>query len=328
MSERSVILSRRIRGGLCCLALWSLVGAYGQIEEEAVMEGEFLENVIVERDWALRMRGEISLTEDEHELIDDDIAYARFPDRIYATEVKALQRGGSSVAASYARWRNRQDLDAQRWSWKMRVPLRGTAFTDVDYIPPYLSLSYRYYEGDDDLPDRHYWYAGLDRSFRSGVYALLQYRLAAEDGGLAGHQLYEYLSWKISQRFRVGEQAAVSRSEGTDDLGPWYARLSATAFLVRDWTSLRLDAQHYDTGVDLEYQEYNTYLYQRIGGRSFLRLNYRHYRDSNELTSGAWGLKLKHYFTARLAAHAGYRFYDHSDAADFDTVFAGVHLLL
>lgn len=54
----------------------------------------------------------------------------------------------------------------------------------------------------------------------------------------------------------------------------------------------------------------------------------RHYRDDNDLSSHAYGVKLRHYFSARLSGHVGYRRYNHSEGPDTDSVLAGVGLLL
>ena len=59
-----------------------------------------------------------------------------------------------------------------------------------------------------------------------------------------------------------------------------------------------------------------------------MRLNFRYYHDSDELSSEAYGIKFKHYFSARLSAHIGYRYYDQSDGADFNSFSGGLSMLL
>ena len=120
----------------------------------------------------------------------------------------------------------------------------------------------------------------------------------------------------------------VANTDGIGGLGPWYADLFGSVYLVEETTSLSGKVRYYDTAGDLEYQEYNLYLYQRLGNRSLVRLGYRFYRDNQDLDSHAVGIKLKRYFTPRFSAHIGYRYYDHSIGPNFDTALAGFGLLL
>ena len=58
--------------------------AWGQsAEDEALAGGEFLENIIVNRPVALRLRGEVRFTDDSEEIIEEDLNYARFPAEMY-----------------------------------------------------------------------------------------------------------------------------------------------------------------------------------------------------------------------------------------------------
>jgi hypothetical protein len=307
--------------GLVLLLWWSAaLPAAAQEDDELILEGLPMENVAVGRDLALRLRAEIQISEDDDELVEEDLNYERFPLRIYSGEMKLYQKDRLNTGLSYSFWENDQGLDARRWYWKVRVPLGETASS-------HLSVKYRKQENEGSA-DRDYWYVGLGRSFDNGLYAFIDYRHATSEGRTFGDQLSGYLSWKPTGKFRVGSQAALSRNRGRDDLTPWYARFFTTVFVVPDRTSVRLEAQHYQSTEDSEYRECNAYLYQKVGARSLLRLGCRFYDDDEGLTSRAWGIKAKRYFSARLSGHVGYRAYDHSEGADFDTLYAGMGWLL
>lgn len=310
-------------GFVVCLVLAAALRSVAQVEESAMFGGDFLENIIVERDLALRLRAAVQLTEDDDELIEDDIEYAAYPSRLYSTEARLFHNSRSTMSARWALWQNDQDLNMRRWTVKARRPLTSSLTDGASYLT--LKASFR--EGVDASDDRTSLYLGVDRSIGDEFYAYLQYRHRSEDGESPTGQLYQYVSWRPTSRFRFGEQAAMSRREGGEN-GPWYVQLFTTVFLVKDTTALRFTVQHYDSSGRRKYQEYNAYAYQRLGTRSLLRLNYRLYDDNQGLSSHAYGAKLKRYFTERMDAHLGYRYYDHSEGADFDTVYAGLGVLL
>jgi hypothetical protein len=308
------------------IAIVLTISSYAQ-DEESGLDGEYLENSIVERNVALRLRGEAQFTDSDMALVDSDINYARFPVKIYNAETKLFQNNGSSVNAIYSRWQNNQGMDSTRWSWKMRYPIPSNDFRDASETPPFLSVSYWTQVGEDGNDDLSYWYIGLDKSTANGIYSLIQYRNTVTGGESTGHQLSEYSSWRVYKRLRIGEQLAISKNDDSDQLTPWYAKLFTTIFLVPNQNSLRLETQYYDS-EDVIYQEYNTYLYQRLGKRSLVRLNYRYYIDSDDIFSNSMGIKLKHYFSNRISAHIGYRIYDHSEDLNLDTFFGGFNILL
>jgi hypothetical protein len=303
-----------------------------QEADELLIDGMPLENAIVGRDLALRLRAEVQLTEDDDELIDEDVNYARFPKRMYSAEAKLFRKDRTSFLGTYSIWQNEQDLDMSQWSWKMRLPLASGPENVYDAYEAqsasYLSLRYRKTEAVEDSPGRDYWYIGHDVTFVNGVYSYLQYRHSIEDGESVGHQVSEYLSWRPADRIRFGGQAAVSKNQGGDGVRPWYAGLFTTFFLIQDVTALRLDARHSDSREDLQYDEYKVYLYQKIGGRSLLRLSFRQYEDTEDRSSQAYGVKAKYFFSPRMSTHIGYRFYEHSEGADYDTFYAGLNILL
>ncbi len=317
--------TRLFRLWIACSFCFVLSRAFAQDE---VAEGEFIENTIVGRNIAFRLSAETQFTEDDDELIGQDIKYAQFPTRLHQAEAKLYQSDGANFTATYALWKNDQGLDMSSWSWRMRIPVTTTDFTDFTDMPPHLNLGYRRQEGAGGNPAMNYLYAGYDKFLTKALFFSGQYSYVSSEGQFYGHQLTEYVSWKPSNRWRIGENAGISKKEGADDLTPWYARLFGAVFLVEKLTALRLEARHYQASEDLSFQDYNAYLYQKIGSRSVVRFNYRFYHDSEDLYSNAVGVKFKHYFSARLWAYAGYRYYDHSTGTDFDTFFAGIGMLL
>jgi hypothetical protein len=106
------------------IAFAGLAGSVlAQDTDEALFEGAPRENAVVGHDLALRLRFEAQVTEDSDELIDTDVAYARYPSRMYASEAKLFQSSRATMSASYAAWENDQDMDTRAWSWRVRWPL-------------------------------------------------------------------------------------------------------------------------------------------------------------------------------------------------------------
>jgi len=296
--------------------------------DEGLGEEEFRENSIVGRDLAFRFRYETQFSEDDGDLIDQSPDYARFPATINSAEAKLFQSSGASYSGTYSLWDNDQGLDSSRWSWKARLPITTTDFTDFTDVPPHISLAYRYQEGDASNLAWQAWQVGYDTYPTKTVYLSLQYRYSVLGGETSGHQVTEYMTWTHGKTLRIGEQVALSKTEGGEGVTPWYARLFTTVFLIEKWTSVRLEARHYQSDDDYSYEDYKTYLYQKIGRHSLLRLDYRYFLDRDGLDSNAVGLKLKHYLTPRFSVHVGYRYYEHSEGLTFDTYYAGLSLLL
>ena len=301
--------------------------AGAQADDELYVGDLPLQNAIVNRDIAVRLRAEIQLSEDNDEVIEDDPNYARFPTRLYSTEAKLFMSDRSAFKMSYMIWENDQNLLSRDVLTDLRVPL---SVMDIYASTPslsFLSLKFRHREtqGTDETFD--YAYLGWDKTFGNGWYTFLHYRLGRNSIGDVSHQGYEYVTYKPTERLRLGELAAITKTEGSEDVGPWYVRLFASFFLIEDKTSVRLDGRYYESPPDFAFQDYNAYLYHKLGARSFVRLNYRYYADNDDLSSHAYGAKFKHYLSPRTAGHVGYRFYDHSEGTDFDTAYAGVQLL-
>jgi hypothetical protein len=325
-AKRRAFLTRFVvQGIICCLLLLARTVC---AQDQSALEGESLDNSILGgRNLVLRLRGEVQFTDSEMSLVDTDPNYARFPSKLYTGEAKLEQNDGSSFTTAHSIWRNSQGLDSELWSWKIRFPLQSSDFRDVTESPPYLFVSDWNQSGEGTSPNINYWYLGVDKSTANHVYMFFQYRAETDDGTFEGHQLYEYVTWKASQRVQIGEQLAISKDVNSDNLTPWYGGVFSTIFLAKDVTSLRMDGLYYDSN-SLNYQQYDAYLYQKLGLSSFFRLSYRYYHDSSDLTSNSEGLMLKRYFSARFSAHIGYRFYNHSEDANLNTFFGGFNVLL
>lgn len=294
----------------------------GQAEDEAQQGKRALETLIVDRMWALRLRAELQFTADDDELIDQDTSYASMPTELYTVGAKFYEnRSGVDYTLQWSTWENEQGLSSIRWSWRLRAAVTGGE------CPTRVALKYSLIDDDDSR--YHYLYLSADKTLRKGVYGIIQYRttLDDEEGG-EGHQLYEYVSWMPTSRFRIGQQGAVSHTEGGTDMRPAYSDLFSTIFLLPGKTSLRLKIRHYDSTEDFNYQEYHSYLYQRVMRSAWLRFSYRFYEDNESRRSHTYGIKAKHFFSARGAVHVGYRYYEHSEDADFGTAFIGGELVL
>lgn len=303
-----------------CLLL-AAMPAHAQDEDELLIGDAPIETVIAGRPVALRLRGEVMFTDDADDLLSEDISYARFPTELYAGEVRLYQANRFSTAVAVEQWENEQDLDTTRLTWYAWVPVR-------DAWRLFLRFRKRTEEG---LPDTDYYYIGASRGFAKAWYSYTQYRYKQNretDENESEHQLSQYLTYHVSNGFRLGGEGGATLKSDEDAVGPWYVRGFTSFFLLEELTSLHLEAQHYESSGDLEFQEYESALYQRLGGKSLLRLGYRYYTDNQDLSSHGIGAKLKHFFAPRFAGHVGYRYYDHSEGEDFSSLFGGFSLIL
>ena len=297
--------------------LLAAMPAIAQDEDDAMFGDIPLE--IVEHNLAVRIRGEVLFSEDDESLLDDDVAYERFPTEIYDTDIRVYQTDGLSIAASHSQWENEQGLDTRRSGVTVRVPWGDRAK---------VTWSYRRLEKESNDPDRDYMYLGVSRRFGENLYTYTQYRNTAADGAADVHQFSQYASWTAAQRYRLGGKGALSVDGEDSKTGAWYMDAFASAYVWKECTSVRLSHRHYDTGNDLNFDESKLFLYHCLWSRVLLRADYRFYRDSGDMESHAYGAKIKHYLSPRAAIHAGYRFYDHKRGADLDSLFAGFSLLL
>ena len=293
--------------------------ALAQDEDDAMFGDVPLENAVAGHNLAVRIRGEVLFSEDDQSLLDDDVAYERFPSEIYDTEVRVFQTDGLSIAGSHSQWENEQGLDTKRSGMTIRAPWGDRTK---------LTWSYRRLSKPSGEADRDYMYVGISRRLENGLYSYTQYRNTAEDGQADVHQFSQYASWTCVHRYRVGGKAAVSVDGEDSKTGAWYVDAFGSAYVWKDLTSLRLALRHYDTGDDLTFDEAKCFLYQRLGSLTLLRAGYRFYTDSEKMESHAYGIKAKHFLSPRAALHVGYRFYDHKQRADLDSLFAGFSLLL
>lgn len=312
---------------VCALILALVRTASGQSEGESLVNGAPLENAIVGRDVAVRLQVQSQFTEDDDDLIDDDANYVRFPSRMYSVKLQLLESSGSHSAVTYSRWENSHELESDNITCDFRLPFSSP---DFGVVPSHVSFKYR--KKTDSLPDGReetdYWSIAYDKTFQNGWYTYTQYQYTRDDIRASSHELSEYLSYKYSEDLRLGMQGSISKYNGQDVAGPWFVRLFASAFLVPDWTLLRAEAQHYESGSGYAFQLYNAYLSQKISTDYLVRLNYRYYEDSANLSSHALGLKIKHWLSAATSADVGYRYYVHNEGADFDTLYAGFSVLL
>lgn len=327
-----------VRNILAVLVMGQAVcgAAVAQEEDSLTIDGVPVENAAVGRDLALRLRLEVEFSNDRQDLLDDDINYARFPSRVYSSEAKIFQTDMFNFSGNYSKWQNSQGLDYDQFTWRARVPLSGEEETVYDKFEAsdasFINFSFTRRQDDnreDLVGSRDYFTGGYERSMANGLYWTATYRIGRTDGEIANHQLWEYVSYKVSDRMRVGEEGAVSKDVGIDDMGPWYAKLFAVVFLVPDKTSIRVEGRYSEAPAsDLNYQEYNAYLYQLLNDNAYVRLNYRFYTDNADMHSSAWGFKVMRYFNERFALNFGYRLYTHSEGAELDTFYGGIEALL
>ncbi len=288
-----------------------------QYEDELEADSQPVENSVAGRDLALRLRAEMQTTEDDSELVDHDISYARFPTTMYDGEAGLFQASGVSFIWSRSIWQNQQDLDSDRWSVKLGLPLPAGWK---------LSLKHRFTDDAGSAPWDQY-YAGLGKTLACGVYTYSQYRFSRSDGRTLGNQAYQYLSWKANNRIRISADGSCAWYEGPPDTTAWHGRLFTTVFLVEDRTSLRTEGMLYRHSGGTDYEEYKAYLYQKLWSSTLLRLGYRYYTDDEGFSSQALSIKARHYFSPGLSAHVGYRYYMPDEGPNLNTIFAGMGVI-
>jgi len=315
-----------MRTGVClaaavvCVVLACGHGRAQEEEEEYARSGIPLENAIVDRGAAYRLRAEIQTTDDSEDLINEDPAFSRFPTRMVDTELRLFQSDWLSVAGNYSDWDNNQGLDSRSWGWKIRAPVGGGWWG---------TLRYRQRNANAERDEKNYLYVNMSRLFPNKLYSSTQFNATSERGDVDSYYAYQYLSWRCDTRCRIGVKGLATHTRGASkSVGPWYVQLFTSYYIIPDQTSLLVDARHYESSASLEYQEYNAHLYQRLGSASFVKLSYRYHEDNTDLRSHGYGVKVKHFFSPRLALHAGYRYYDHNVNPELHTVLGGVQLLL
>jgi hypothetical protein len=321
-NERCLVRGRTVRIAAVGAFVGILLGVgcvYAQDEDDVTFGDLPLENAVAGHNLAVRIRGEVLFTEDAEALLDDDVAYARFPSEIYDAEIRIFQNDGLSVAAEHSQWENEQGLDLQRSGLTVRAPLADN-----------YKITWRYstLSKNSEESDRDYLYFALSSTLGKGFYSYTQYRNTVEKGQKDVHQFSQYASWTAPKRCRFGGRAAVSIDDDNDESGPWYLDAFGSAYIWKQETSIRVSHRHYVASSDLNFDESKLYLYHSLWNRTLLRVGYRLYRDSDDMESHAYGAKIKHYLSPRGSVHAGYRLYDHKVGADFDSAYAGFSLLL
>lgn len=284
-------------------------------EEEPILWGDRpIENAVVGRDLAFRLRAETQASDDQNDLIDEDPRYAQYPSRIYSTEAKAIHVSRLSLVGTYEYWENKQDLDVFRAGGTLSLPFLKTWRTDLRYL---------YYD-QQNYPDIQYYYGGVG-GYLGPVFTFTQYRYSAKERSTDGNQAYQYLSWTPDRSLRLGAYGAYYRR--LDDYTSWYVKGFLHKLFLDDRTGLRLEAQRYKTNADYDFQEYRAYVYQRVWIRWLLRAGYRYYRDDEGVDSHAGSFKVKCYLLARLACHAEYIWFDQNEGANINMLLAGVNVV-
>lgn len=303
---------------LFCLVLFGVAHLYAQEAEDLLVDSVPLENAITSSDLAVRIRSEILFTDDDDDIIDDDIAFKRFPSTLYDTEIKVSQANRLSFSGEYSFWENKQDLRYTRWGWTIRAPITKNWMG-------FIRNRYRLIRDEDD---KTYIYTGASGMIGKKLYAMTSYRYASTQGSGAEHKLSQYLSYAAHKRVVIGGTADASHTHDQDDeILPWSLSAFTAIMLAPDNVSLRLFGMHYESTGDFAYDEYRAYVYKTLGEKTTARIGYRIYSDNRDLSSDSFDLKIKHFFSASAAVHGGYRFYDHNSGLDYDSFFAGCSLL-
>lgn len=285
-----------------------------QQEEPLLWDSRPIENAVVGRDLAFRVRAEAQASDDQTDLIDQDPRYAQYPSRIYATEVKAIHSSRLSLAGTYEYWDNKQDLDVFRAGGTLSLPFLQTWRTDLKYL---------YYD-QNGYPDLQYYYAGVGGSLGQ-VFTFTQYRYSTQQRSTDGNQVYQYLSWTPERSLRLGTYGAYYRT--LDDYTSWYVKGFIDKLFWDDRSSVRLEALRYKTNADYDYQEYRAYVYQRVWTRWLLRPGYRYYRDDDGVDSHSCSFRVKCYLLASLACHVEYAWYYQNEGSNINMLLAGASWL-
>jgi hypothetical protein len=287
-----------------------------QDDEILASGGKPLENQIVDRELAVRLRLEARGTQDSEGLVDEAPALRFSPQQMYAGELKLFHSSRATLAGSYEYWLNDQDMQDRRLGAALGVPLGESWIARV-----------RFFNLDQtDVGTYRFYYAGAG-GMLGKVYSFSQYRYETPATGSTNlHQVYQYFSFTAGNRFRGGAKGAYE----IDDAGArrsWYTGGFGSLALLQDWTTLRYEGLVGEYTGFRHYQEHRVYLYQRVGSRLLVRPEYRYYRDNQDVDSNAYGIKLIYYFSPAVDFHVGYRRYTQSEGAGLNTVMAGLGII-
>ena len=304
------------RCGLASLGLLCLVVS-GIAQEEELLTGgrEPLETRIVERDWALRLRLEASVTDDREDLLREDPAYRAVAHRIQAYELRTIASGGATVSVWSEQWDTRQDLGSYRRGAAVSVPLVGSWYTRI-------RLSH--WEQENDA-NRHYWYYGVGGFLYRGIFVFSEYSRESVKGFPMCQGYSQYVSGSVHPHLHLG--VTVSGREGYDDRNTWSGSGFATLLVHPDWTTVRLDGSVGGGRGITDYSEITLVCYQKVTDRLIVKPSFRHYADDADRESQAFGLTLLAYLSSALDVQCGYRYYSQNRGGDFDTFTAGLSLV-
>jgi hypothetical protein len=289
-----------------------------QEETERLSSGIPLENRIAGRDLAFRWRWEVQDSEESMGPLDEDPTLARYPTRLYTSELKMFLENGVTAFVMVDQWENHQDLDVSRTSGGFGIPVEGWRVEGKAA-----------YSAQGTYNDNQFYYLSLGRPL-GAFYTYTQYRLSLEgqsdnSGYITSHQLNEYVSWTPVKTFRLGAQGGYCEKENRDDSG--YIRVFSTRSFFNYRTALRVEALCYESRLNPDYREVKSYLYQKLTDSTLLRLGYRYYGDDDSQESHGPGVKLIHFFGPRIACHVGYLRYVSPDGPDFDSVLGGMNVI-
>jgi len=272
---------------------------------------EALETQIVERDWALRLRAEASVTDDREDLLREDPAYRAFPNEIQAFELRTIA-GGATISAWNEQWETEQDAGSSRSGVAASIPLAGSWYARV-------RLSY--WDQDIDV-NRYYQYYGVGGFLYKGLFIYSEVSRDVAKGFPGNHGYSQYISGSLHPRLHVG--GSVATRQTYDDRDTWSGSGFITLQAHPDWTTLRLDGA-IGGGDGLEdYQQLTLVCYQRISDHLVLKPMLRYYTDDAERESQAYGVTLLAYLSAAVDVQCGYRYYLQDQGTDFDTVTVGL----
>ncbi len=303
------------RCGLACIGLM-LLAVPGIAQDAELLTGnrEPLETRIVEREWALRLRLEASVTDDREDLLREDPAYRAVPHEIQALELRAIA-GGATISAWSEQWDTRQDLGSSRRGVAASMPFAGSW---------YGRMRLSHWDQENDM-NRHYQHYGVGGYLYRGIFVFSEYSRDVAKGFSASHGYSQYVSGSVHPRMHLG--GTVAGRNSPDDRNTWSGSGFATFLAHPEWTTIRLDgAIGGGRGIE-DYNEITLACYQRISERLVLKPSFRYYSDDADRESQSFGLTLLAYLSSALDVQGGYRYYRQNEGGDFDTFTFGLSLV-
>lgn len=304
-----------VRSCFTCVGLL-FFSVHGRAQDAELLTGnsESLETRIVDRDWALRLRIEESVTDDREGLLRDDPAYRAVPNEILAFELRAIA-AGSTITASSEQWDTRQDLGSDRRSLAVSIPFVGSWYGRMRLT----------HWDQENAVNRYYQYYGVGGFLYRGLFIYSEYSHDTAKGYPANHGYSQYVSGSLHPRLRLG--GSVAGRSNLDDRSTWSGSWFVTFLAYPEWTTIRVDGA-VGGGQDVDdYNQTTLVCYQRISERLVLKPMFRYYTDDADRESQAYGLTLLAYLTSALDVQGGYRYYSQNEGGDFDTFTFGLSLV-